>query len=79
MLAFASHLELFEALDKCPAGAVDIGVIAYKRIAFGAPCPGLVKYAVLTTRPSRAVSVAPFKFEAHLGLSPGYRSRSHRR
>ena len=29
---FASHLELFEALDKCGAGTVDIGVIAYKRI-----------------------------------------------
>jgi 2-polyprenyl-6-methoxyphenol hydroxylase-like FAD-dependent oxidoreductase len=31
---FASHLELFEALDKCGAGTVDIGVIAYKRITF---------------------------------------------
>jgi 2-polyprenyl-6-methoxyphenol hydroxylase-like FAD-dependent oxidoreductase len=31
---FATHLELFEALDKCGAGTVDIGVIAYKRIAF---------------------------------------------
>ena len=29
---FASHLELFEALDKCGAGTVDIGVIVYKRI-----------------------------------------------
>src|SRR5215472_3110815 len=28
----ASHLELFEALDKCGAGTVDIGVIVYKRI-----------------------------------------------
>ena len=28
----AHHLELFEALDKCGAGTVDIGVIAYKRI-----------------------------------------------
>ena len=31
---FASHLELFEALDQCGAGTVDIGVIAYKRITF---------------------------------------------
>jgi 2-polyprenyl-6-methoxyphenol hydroxylase-like FAD-dependent oxidoreductase len=31
---FATHLELFEALDKCGAGTVDIGVIAYKRITF---------------------------------------------
>jgi 2-polyprenyl-6-methoxyphenol hydroxylase-like FAD-dependent oxidoreductase len=31
---FATHLELFEALDKCGAGTVDIGVIVYKRIAF---------------------------------------------
>src|ERR1700751_6223469 len=31
---FASHLELFEALDKCSAGTVDIGVIAYKRVTF---------------------------------------------
>jgi len=31
---FASHLELFEALDKCGAGTVDIGVIVYKRITF---------------------------------------------
>ena len=30
---FASHLELFEALDKSGAGTVDIGVIVYKRIA----------------------------------------------
>ena len=30
----ATHLELFEALDKCGAGTVDIGVIVYKRIAF---------------------------------------------
>jgi 2-polyprenyl-6-methoxyphenol hydroxylase-like FAD-dependent oxidoreductase len=30
---FATHLELMEALDKCGAGTVDIGVIAYKRIA----------------------------------------------
>jgi hypothetical protein len=30
---FASHLELFEALDKSGAGTVDIGVIDYKRIA----------------------------------------------
>ena len=29
---FVSHLELFEALDKCGAGTVDIGVIVYKRI-----------------------------------------------
>jgi len=29
---FATHLELFEALDKCGAGTVDIGVIVYKRI-----------------------------------------------
>src|SRR5215813_9659143 len=28
----ASHLELFEALDRCGAGTVDIGVIVYKRI-----------------------------------------------
>jgi 2-polyprenyl-6-methoxyphenol hydroxylase-like FAD-dependent oxidoreductase len=28
----AHHLELFEALDKCGAGTVDIGVIVYKRI-----------------------------------------------
>jgi 2-polyprenyl-6-methoxyphenol hydroxylase-like FAD-dependent oxidoreductase len=31
---FATHLELFEALDKCGAGTVDIGVIAYKRLVF---------------------------------------------
>jgi 2-polyprenyl-6-methoxyphenol hydroxylase-like FAD-dependent oxidoreductase len=30
---FATHLELFEALDECGAGTVDIGVIVYKRIA----------------------------------------------
>jgi 2-polyprenyl-6-methoxyphenol hydroxylase-like FAD-dependent oxidoreductase len=30
---FASHLELLEALDKCGAGIVDIGVTLYKRIA----------------------------------------------
>lgn len=29
---FATHLELMEALDKCGAGTVDIGVIVYKRI-----------------------------------------------
>jgi 2-polyprenyl-6-methoxyphenol hydroxylase-like FAD-dependent oxidoreductase len=32
---FATHLELLEALDKCEAGTVDIGVIVYKRITFG--------------------------------------------
>jgi len=31
---FATHLELLEALDKCAAGTVDIGVIVYKRITF---------------------------------------------
>src|SRR3974377_1929969 len=31
---FATHLELFEALDNCGAGTVDIGVIVYKRITF---------------------------------------------
>jgi hypothetical protein len=31
---FATHLELFEALDKCGAGTVDVGVIAYERITF---------------------------------------------
>ena len=31
---FAAHLELLEALDKCGAGTVDIGVIVYKRITF---------------------------------------------
>ena len=31
---FATHLELFEALDQCGAGTVDIGVIVYKRITF---------------------------------------------
>jgi 2-polyprenyl-6-methoxyphenol hydroxylase-like FAD-dependent oxidoreductase len=31
---FATHLELFESLDKCGAGTVDIGVIVYKRITF---------------------------------------------
>ena len=31
---FATHPELFEALDKCGAGTVDIGVIVYKRITF---------------------------------------------
>src|SRR6266567_793021 len=31
---FAAHLEFFEALDKCGAGTVDIGVIVYKRITF---------------------------------------------
>jgi hypothetical protein len=28
---FATHLELLEALDKCGAGTVDIGVIVYNR------------------------------------------------
>src|SRR5262245_3331969 len=32
---FATHLELFEALDKCGAGTVDIGVIVYKRLTLG--------------------------------------------
>ena len=32
---FATHLELLEALDKCGAGTVDIGVIVYKRTTFG--------------------------------------------
>src|SRR6476469_8054067 len=31
---FVSHLELLEALDKCGAGTVDIGIIVYKRITF---------------------------------------------
>ena len=31
---FAAHLELLEALDKCGAGTVDIGVIVYKRVTF---------------------------------------------
>jgi 2-polyprenyl-6-methoxyphenol hydroxylase-like FAD-dependent oxidoreductase len=31
---FAAHVELLEALDKCGAGTVDIGVIVYKRITF---------------------------------------------
>jgi 2-polyprenyl-6-methoxyphenol hydroxylase-like FAD-dependent oxidoreductase len=31
---FATHLELFEALDRCGAGTVDIGVIVYKRVTF---------------------------------------------
>lgn len=31
---FATHLELLEALDKCSAGTVDIGVIVYKRLTF---------------------------------------------
>jgi 2-polyprenyl-6-methoxyphenol hydroxylase-like FAD-dependent oxidoreductase len=30
---FATHFELLEALDKCGAGTVDIGVMAYRRIA----------------------------------------------
>ncbi len=30
---FATHLELMEAMDKCGAGTVDLGVIAYRRIA----------------------------------------------
>jgi hypothetical protein len=30
----ATNLELFEALDKCGAGTVDIGVIVYNRITF---------------------------------------------
>jgi 2-polyprenyl-6-methoxyphenol hydroxylase-like FAD-dependent oxidoreductase len=30
---FAGHFELLEALDKCGAGTVDIGVMAYRRIA----------------------------------------------
>jgi 2-polyprenyl-6-methoxyphenol hydroxylase-like FAD-dependent oxidoreductase len=29
---FAAHFELLEALDKCGAGTVDIGVMAYRRI-----------------------------------------------
>jgi hypothetical protein len=32
---FATHLELLEALGKCGASTVDIGVIVYKRITFG--------------------------------------------
>ena len=28
----ATHLELLEALDKCGAGTVDVGVIVYKRV-----------------------------------------------
>ena len=31
---FTTHLELLEALDKCGAGTVDIGVIVYKRLTF---------------------------------------------
>jgi 2-polyprenyl-6-methoxyphenol hydroxylase-like FAD-dependent oxidoreductase len=31
---FATHLELIEALDRCGAGTVDIGVLVYKRITF---------------------------------------------
>src|SRR5258705_12140301 len=31
---FATHLELFESLDKCGAGTVDIGVIVDKRGPF---------------------------------------------
>jgi 2-polyprenyl-6-methoxyphenol hydroxylase-like FAD-dependent oxidoreductase len=31
---FATHLELFESLDKCGAGTVDIGVTVYKRVTF---------------------------------------------
>ena len=31
---FATHLELFESLDKRGAGTVDIGVIVYKRVTF---------------------------------------------
>src|ERR1700683_1813145 len=31
---FATHLELLEALDKCGAGTVDIGVIVHKRLTF---------------------------------------------
>ena len=30
---FAAHFEFLEALDKCGAGTVDIGVIVYKRLA----------------------------------------------
>jgi len=30
---FATHSELLEALDKCGAGTVDIGVMAYKRVS----------------------------------------------
>jgi len=30
---FAGHFELLEALDRCGAGTVDIGVMAYRRIA----------------------------------------------
>src|SRR5438034_189822 len=30
---FATHIELLEALDKCGAGTVDIGVMAYRRLA----------------------------------------------
>jgi 2-polyprenyl-6-methoxyphenol hydroxylase-like FAD-dependent oxidoreductase len=33
---FATHLELLEALDRCGAGTVDIGVIVYKRVTFDA-------------------------------------------
>jgi 2-polyprenyl-6-methoxyphenol hydroxylase-like FAD-dependent oxidoreductase len=30
---FATHSELLEALDKCGAGTVDIGIMAYKRVS----------------------------------------------
>jgi 2-polyprenyl-6-methoxyphenol hydroxylase-like FAD-dependent oxidoreductase len=44
---FASHLELFEALDKCGAGTVDIGVIVYKRITLNREGDVIAEKAVL--------------------------------
>src|SRR5215472_10021090 len=61
---FATHLELFEALDKCGAGTVAIGVIAYKRITcspslvFGRP-----------TRRTNALSMAATESETDKPVS----------
>jgi 2-polyprenyl-6-methoxyphenol hydroxylase-like FAD-dependent oxidoreductase len=44
---FATHLELFEALDKCGAGTVDIGVIVYKRITFDRSGKGIAEKPLL--------------------------------
>ena len=56
---FATHLELFEALDKCGAGTVDIGVIAYKRITFDRKGDVIACHYSPNRRSSRSASAQP--------------------
>ena len=59
---FATHLELFEALDKCGAGTVDIGVIAYKRISVPSLTMATVPFLRISSRPvvdQSAITVSP--------------------